>query len=186
MIRFRVAKTVFQITTPEDIKTHCDSVYDQFSCTDRPDITIDVKYNFPPPVEPDSQKLVFDSDSIWKLYHIDGNNIFTITTPILGPAPYRMAIFNETYTKGDIYIKLPDTYLRSGLPLPDPIEFPLSELIMISYLARKRGVMFHACGIADGSNGGYLFTGNSTHGKSTTAELWQKQARILTMTVSLS
>jgi hypothetical protein len=38
--------------------------------------------------------------------------------------------------------------------------------------------MVHACGIDDGGRG-YLFAGNSTHGKTTTARLWRDQATIL-------
>jgi len=38
--------------------------------------------------------------------------------------------------------------------------------------------MVHACGIDDGGRG-YLFAGNSTHGKTTMARLWQDEALIL-------
>jgi hypothetical protein len=38
--------------------------------------------------------------------------------------------------------------------------------------------MVHACGIDDGGRG-YLFAGNSTHGKTTMAGLWQDRAVIL-------
>jgi hypothetical protein len=60
----------------------------------------------------------------------------------------------------------------------DPFEFPLSEILMVCYLAKGHGIMVHACGVMDNQQG-YLFNGNSTHGKSTTAQLWQKHARIL-------
>jgi len=49
---------------------------------------------------------------------------------------------------------------------------------MVSLLARGRGLLMHACAIDDGGRG-YLFAGNSTHGKTTIARLWEGQARIL-------
>jgi hypothetical protein len=39
-------------------------------------------------------------------------------------------------------------------------------------------MLIHACGIIDGERG-YLFAGNSTHGKSTIARLWKDQALVL-------
>jgi hypothetical protein len=49
---------------------------------------------------------------------------------------------------------------------------------MVCLLAQGRGLMAHACGIDDGGRG-YLFAGNSGHGKTTTAWLWRDQATIL-------
>jgi hypothetical protein len=49
---------------------------------------------------------------------------------------------------------------------------------MVCLLAQGRGLMMHACGIDDGGRG-YLFAGNSTHGKTTTARLWKNHATIL-------
>jgi hypothetical protein len=49
---------------------------------------------------------------------------------------------------------------------------------MICLLARNRGLMVHACGIDDGGEG-YLFAGNSTHGKTTMARFWKDQALVL-------
>ena len=49
---------------------------------------------------------------------------------------------------------------------------------MVCLMARGRGLMVHACGIDDGGRG-YLFAGNSTHGKSTMARIWRDEATIL-------
>jgi hypothetical protein len=44
---------------------------------------------------------------------------------------------------------------------------------MIMLLSLGRGMLLHGCGIDDGGNG-YLFLGNSTHGKSTISRLWSE------------
>jgi hypothetical protein len=67
--------------------------------------------------------------------------------------------------------------LPNGL-LPDPLQYPLAEVLMICLLAQGRGLMVHACGIDDDGHG-YLFAGNSTHGKSTMAQIWKDEACIL-------
>jgi hypothetical protein len=60
----------------------------------------------------------------------------------------------------------------------DPLQYPLAEVLMVCLLARGRGLMMHACGIDDGGRG-FLFAGNSTHGKTTLARLWRDQATVL-------
>jgi hypothetical protein len=62
--------------------------------------------------------------------------------------------------------------------LPGPLEFPLFEVLMVCLLGQDKGLMVHACGVDDDGRG-YLFTGNSTHGKTTMARLWEGRARIL-------
>jgi len=63
--------------------------------------------------------------------------------------------------------------------LPDPLGYPLNQILMILLLSRSKGVLMHACGIDDRGSG-YLFLGNSGHGKSTMAKLWfEKHATVL-------
>jgi hypothetical protein len=45
---------------------------------------------------------------------------------------------------------------------------------MILLLSRRTGILLHACGVDDNGSG-YLFLGNSGHGKSTMARLWRNQ-----------
>jgi hypothetical protein len=58
-----------------------------------------------------------------------------------------------------------------SMRFPSPFEYPLPEILMIFLLARRRGAMVHSCGIDDAGKG-YLFCGNSTHGKTTMSGLW--------------
>jgi hypothetical protein len=49
----------------------------------------------------------------------------------------------------------------------------LNQALMINLLPHYKGMMFHACGIDDRDHG-YLFLGNSSHGKSTISKLWSE------------
>ncbi len=154
-----------------------DKAYDGFFCSKTPDINLMVYYKNPG-IGLSESDLIFDSEGTWKLYKKHNKFIYTVTTPVVGPLPYRYAVFNEKYTEGEIFVDIPDLDLNAVEKVPNPLEFPLSEVLIINYLADKRGVLVHSCGVDDNSNG-YLFAGNSTHGKSTIAGIWEKRARIL-------
>jgi hypothetical protein len=100
--------------------------------------------------------------------------------------PNRVAIVNQSFSNVEVY------YYPQGDPPPEkspfsspgPISFHpfsgcLDELLMINFLARGRGVIFHACGVVDEGRG-LMFVGVSGAGKSTFAELWrQRQVTLL-------
>jgi hypothetical protein len=120
---------------------------------------------------PDAEKL-FDSGLVWQLYRDRDDYIFTFTSPVFGPAPYRLARFNSSFTRGDVWLS--HASLAGDFPLK-PLDYPLDELLMINLLARGRGVEVHACGVIDKDGAAYLFAGQSGAGKSTIARLWQAE-----------
>jgi len=109
---------------------------------------------------------------------VEGKNIFVLRSPASGPLPYRIAVFDDDLRQGEVYSRVPDPEQSPDGLLPNPLEFPLSEVLMVCLLAQGRGLMVHACGIDDGGRG-YLFAGNSTHGKTTMARLWKERAVVL-------
>ena len=117
---------------------------------------------------PNAEKL-FDSGLVWQLYRDRDDYIFTFTSPVFGPAPYRVARFNSSFTRGEVWLR--DACLGGEFPLK-PLDYPLDELLMINLLARGRGVEVHACGVIDADGAAYLFAGQSGAGKSTIARLW--------------
>jgi hypothetical protein len=117
---------------------------------------------------PDGKKL-FDSGLVWQLYRDRDDFIFTFTSPVLGPSPYRVARFNAAFTSGNIWLR--DACLTGEYPTK-PLDYPLDELLMINLLARGRGVEIHACGVIDTDGAAYVFPGQSGAGKSTIARLW--------------
>lgn len=93
----------------------------------------------------------------------------------LGSLPDKLVILESDFESGNIYIKN-DEFTKNLRP--NPLGYPLDQVLMIILLSLDRGVMFHACGIDDGGHG-YLFLGNSSHGKSTIAKLWSQDRTIL-------
>jgi hypothetical protein len=115
---------------------------------------------------------IFDSGTIWKLYDCNGSYLIRLTAPLFGPVPYKEALFNPDFSRGEIRLHRP--FFSPEVPLY-PLEYPLDELLITNYLARGKGVEVHACGIVDANEKGYLFLGSSGAGKSTMAKLWQGQ-----------
>lgn len=129
-----------------------------------------------------SAELVFASGGPWSLYRQDRQFIFHLEPD----PPNRVAIVNQSFSNVEVYYypqgdPPPE---KSPLSSPGPISFRpfygyLDELLMINFLARGRGVIFHACGVVDEGRG-LMFVGVSGAGKSTFAELWrQRQVTLL-------
>ena len=76
---------------------------------------------------------------------------------------------------GKIYLRplKEHIYGEDSLPLVDPLEYPLDEILMVHLLSFDRGVLLHACGI-EYNDGGIVFVGVSGSGKSTIANLYKK------------
>jgi hypothetical protein len=149
--------------------------YSYFLCEDEPEIIIHANYNglLRAPVLQD-KNLFFDSGSIWKLYH-SKDKIALVAGEKSNPFFYHIAVFDKDMKHVEIYSK--ELQQHNG-QIPDPLQYPLAEVLMICLLAQGRGLMVHACGIDDDGRG-YLFAGNSGHGKSTMAKLWRDQGVIL-------
>lgn len=137
----------------------------------RPDVTIRVE-RAPRLADPDLETL-FDSGVVWRLYRDRGEFVFAFGSASLGSAPYRLARFNASFTRGTI--SLSRACLRDDAAALEPLEYPLDELLMINLLARGRGVEIHGCGVIDRDGAAYLFAGQSGAGKSTIARVWQEE-----------
>lgn len=175
----QIAEIVFAVCSDRPMQSvRLEESYRDFLCAAEPDVTIRARYDGLPQIPLRVEDRVFDSEMIWSLYRIGGKNVFVFKSPALGPLPYRVAVFDPAFRCGEVYTRaLEPEWPTDGL-LPSPLEFPLSEVLMVCLLAQGRGLMVHACGIDDGRCG-YLFAGNSTHGKTTMARLWKDQAAIL-------
>lgn len=89
------------------------------------------------------------------------------------PLPYRIAIFNSDFREGTTYVNSSNSSM-----LPNPIEYPLLDLLLAELLFLKQGIKLHACGVIDGEQC-YLFLGKPRKGKSTIAKLWQTEGIVL-------
>lgn len=122
------------------------------------------------------EKKIFDSKSTWSLYGSQGKYFFQDCSFEPGEILDKLVVLEPDFRSGDIYVRNNDS---SQNLLPDPLGYPLNQALMINLLPHYKGMMFHACGIVD-RNHGYLFLGNSSHGKSTISKLWsENQATVL-------
>ena len=106
------------------------------------------------------------------MYRQQDDFVFSFVSSALGTAPYRLARFDSSFTRGTISFNAACIPNSASLL---PLEFPLDELMMINLLARGRGVEVHGCGVIDRDGAAYLFAGHSEAGKSTSARLWHRE-----------
>ena len=146
----------------------------------RPDITLRVHYGDIPDL-PLGEK-IFHSGGVWNLYRQADKYQMVMTKFTPGSRPYRLAVFDDTFTSGEVYIQRETT---AANPKPaafvDPLEHPLDQFLTAAFLARGGlGVIMHACGVSDQERG-LAFCGVSEAGKSTLAKLWKDtSATVLT------
>lgn len=175
-MRFKVAGVVFAVTADRRAESlGLEKTYKGFLCADEPEVTILARYDGLPQISLSDEDRVFDSQMVWSLYRVHGRKVVALRSPVFGPLPYRLAVFDGDLRRGEISSALPE---RPDGRLPNPLGYPLSEVLMICLLAQGRGLMVHACGILDRGKG-YLFAGNSTHGKTTMARLWKNHSIVL-------
>jgi hypothetical protein len=150
---------------------------DLFLAHASPDLTIELDFAPVPDGVVSGAQLVFDSEGLWQLYETE-DRLFILLGTIDERRLYRVATFDRRLSNGHI---LSDPTGRSGTlgdQLPDPLEYPLAEALMILLMAQHGGLMVHACGLErDGL--GYLFVGHSGSGKTTIANLAEKRFRVL-------
>ena len=175
----RIAGVVFGISSDRPLsQIRFDESYQDFYWHGEPEVTIQARYGALPPIALRDEDRVFDSEKVWSLYRSGGADILALRSPIFGPQPYRVALFRDNFRHGEVYSQPHPGGQADGALLSDPLEFPLAEVLMVCLMAQGRGLMVHACGLDDGGRG-YLFAGNSTHGKSTMAGIWRDEATVL-------
>lgn len=168
-LRIDIAGIVFSIVSPQDKPVIQQKPYRNFLSVAQPRIFIRASYNGLPQTVFRDSDLIFDSGGGWRLYRSEGQDAIVLGASVFGSLPYRIAFFSKDVGQVRVYSEA--KRLPGGL-FPDPLEYPLSEVLMICLLAQGRGLMVHACGVKD-NDGGLLFAGISRAGKSTMANLWK-------------
>lgn len=133
-----------------------------------PDVSLQVVIGSPEPRDA-TASAIFDSDAVWRLYRERDGFRIECTSEAFGDAPYKTAIFDESFTRGTIHLAPHVAHLN-------PLDYPLDEVLIANLLGRGRGVELHSCGVIDADGRGRLFVGVSGAGKTTTARLWEGAA----------
>jgi hypothetical protein len=178
-MRLKVADIVFDVSCDIPMETlYLESPCSAFYSNENPDVFIHGHYSSLPDFTPKDQDKAFSSNIFWNVYRIDSRPVFILKTPSSVQPPHCIAVFDDKFRCGDVYYRM-SYFADAGISLlPHPLAFPIFHLLMISLLSKGYGVLLHACGIND--NGiGYLFTGSSSHGKTTMARLWEDEATVL-------
>jgi hypothetical protein len=115
------------------------------------------------------------SQSSWdyRLY-ADRRGTWILEIGALGSREFvrRVAVFSPDFHRGDVYVELARS-LKVG---PNPLSSPLDRILLADLVARREGMMLHACAVArDGQ--GHVFVGQSGSGKTTLAGLWAEVER---------
>jgi hypothetical protein len=117
---------------------------------------------------------LFDSGAVWRIHRQGVGYRIECQSDKFGNAPYKIAIFNDDFTRGGIAMRRDLLSLELG-----PLDYPLDEVLVAHLLGRGRGVELHSCGIIDSAGRGHLFVGVSGAGKTTTARLWGEDAKAI-------
>jgi hypothetical protein len=137
--------------------------YQPFLATARSDICLDLSTGEPQRGE---EVPVFDSAPIWSLYRVKSGSSFHLFDPY--PELKRTLFIPDKGGSARLSFQAADH---------NPFVGPALELLMITHLARRDGVILHGCGIsADGC--GIVFAGESGAGKSTLSRLWAQKEGI--------
>jgi hypothetical protein len=121
------------------------------------------------------EELAFDSRSNWKIYRSGSEWTIVFRSESLGERPYQILSFRKDEPRFEIH-SAPVDVLPSGRV--HPLEHPLPQLLLISCLSSKRGILVHACGV-DIDGNGILLMGSSGAGKSTLASIWDEHGTLL-------
>ena len=114
---------------------------------------------------PANGELLFDSGAVWRLFRDRDRFRIELRSWAFGDDPYKIALFDSSFTRGEILHTPAVAHLN-------PLDYPLDEILIANLLGRGRGVELHSCGVIDREGRGHLFVGMSGAGKTTTARLW--------------
>jgi len=117
--------------------------------------------------------LLFDSGSLWRLFADGADYRFEFRSSFSGDEPYKIARVAKAGDGLTVDLQTRVTEYANTYPL----QFPLDELLVNAVLTQQGGIELHSCGVVDRNGDGYLFAGNSGGGKTTTARLWQGEAK---------
>jgi hypothetical protein len=121
-----------------------------------PAITIEVKLSPPPALE--GMRRIFDTRESWALFD-DEKRLWAVYHPQLHARPFWVAGFDRRANRVDYFFVGPDEPIH-------PVSYPLDQLLLMYFFARRKGILTHAAGIVRGGKA-FIFPGASGAGKST-------------------
>lgn len=120
--------------------------------------------------------LLFESGGLWRVHRRGGRLLYLFHEPRPGAPLERALHIDRGLRRGTLH--LPRERWRE--PAGFALGYPLDELLFQHRLAREGALELHACGLALGSQA-VLLCGSSGAGKTTSARLWLRRRRGVTV-----
>jgi hypothetical protein len=115
---------------------------------------------------------VFDTRDSWSLCR-DGRDYWLSLAPPRRQTPLWVARFDRGVKRVDLYCQAGPAEGRGTREVLLPLVYPLDQLLLMYFFARRKGILAHAAGIVRGGRA-FIFAGASGAGKSTFSELLVK------------
>jgi hypothetical protein len=118
----------------------------------------------------------------WTMYENPFEKLKIVMQPKEDAPPFWVADTDRSFQQ--VLLNLNEIYRRpsdtSSLNLSNPVQYPLDQILMIHYLASRKGLILHAAG-AMINDRGVIFPGYSGAGKSSISELLRAYSDIQMM-----
>jgi hypothetical protein len=134
------------------------------------DFDINVRIEWLPRLQSGSGRSLFDSGSIWRLSGDATGFQFDFNAPFFGKSPYKRLKVDSSFRRATLQMSW-ESFAECPYE-PEPLEYPLDELLIMHRLTQERAIELHGVGIVGPDGASNLFVGHSGAGKSTTARLW--------------
>jgi len=132
------------------------------------DIGINVEWL--PSISRPGGEAVFDSGTTWRLHEADGEFAFDFHSPGRSSDPFKRLIIDRNFRSAALQMN--GAYFASLDSVPEPLGYPLDELLIMHRLTQEQAIELHGAGIVRANGEANLFIGHSGAGKSTTTRLW--------------
>ncbi len=121
----------------------------------------------------DGMKKVYDTGESWSMFE-DADHLWISLHPSRHAKPFWVARFDRRVKRVEYYCGLPGAKTgKKPMEIVHPVYYPLDQLLLMHFLAGRKGIMVHAAGVVKGGKAA-IFPGASGAGKSTFSQLLAK------------
>lgn len=154
-----IARVRLGIVAPASADTRVQPCYTGFFHPERPSVPAEIAIQIEPgPLPPRTDlRSVFATDGSWSLWR-DVDTDLLVSPPLPGGDPWWAARISRDAAQVTLHVT---TY-----PWPGALQYPLDQLLLMGYLARRSGLLTHAAGLVRGGRA-FVFPGRSRAGKTT-------------------
>ncbi|MDQ7779083.1 MAG: hypothetical protein RDV41_05175 [Planctomycetota bacterium] len=118
------------------------------------------------PAKIESLEVIYDSRSNWRICRrANGNLLFSAESGLAEVWPDVEAEFDQQYRRCRMRVSFGPLGPAPGVDPVDPLDFPLSHILLAPVLAKRGAILLHAAGLV-AAGGGLVLAGSSGSGKS--------------------